>query len=52
MFASSSILNKKEKEELVCKQLEVKAETLVLMHGNPMHTSAANESRKSQLAFN
>lgn len=45
--ASSPVLNKNEKGEL-----EVKAETLVLMHGNSMHTSAANESGKNQLAFN
>ncbi|KAJ8109241.1 hypothetical protein OPT61_g7608 [Boeremia exigua] len=34
------------------KMIEVKAGTLVLMHGNLMHTSAANKSRKSRVAFN
>ncbi|KAF2663393.1 PhyH-domain-containing protein [Microthyrium microscopicum] len=36
----------------VYEKLEVKAGTLILMHGNIMHTSSANESRKSRVAFN
>ncbi|KAF9691649.1 hypothetical protein EKO04_010520 [Ascochyta lentis] len=41
-----------EEGGLVFKELEVKAGTLVLMHGNLMHTSAANTSGKSRVAFN
>lgn len=33
-------------------KLEVKVGTLVLMHGNLMHTSEANCSKKSRVAFN
>lgn len=39
-------------EELVFKKLEVKAGTLILMHGNLMHMSEGNKSGKSRVAFN
>ncbi|QSZ37434.1 hypothetical protein DSL72_008530 [Monilinia vaccinii-corymbosi] len=38
--------------ELEYTKLEVEAGSLVLMHGNLMHTSEANHSRKSRVAFN
>ena len=38
--------------DLVFEQLEVKAGTLILMHGNLVHTSEANKSCKSRVAFN
>ncbi len=34
------------------KNIEVKAGTLVLMHGNLMYTSEANRSMKSRIAYN
>jgi ectoine hydroxylase-related dioxygenase (phytanoyl-CoA dioxygenase family) len=40
-----------EDGEFKFKELEVKAGSLVLMHGNLMHTSAANQSNKSRVAF-
>ena len=43
---------KDEEGNLVYKQLEMKAVTLILMHGNLMHTSEANQSRKSRVALN
>ncbi|KAF2830261.1 phytanoyl-CoA dioxygenase, partial [Ophiobolus disseminans] len=43
---------KNDKGDFVYKELEVEAGTLVLMHGNLMHTSAANRSEKSRVAFN
>ncbi|KAJ4340933.1 hypothetical protein N0V95_007365 [Ascochyta clinopodiicola] len=41
-----------EDGNLVFKELEVKAGTLVLMHGNLLHTSAENQSGKNRVAFN
>jgi phytanoyl-CoA hydroxylase len=41
-----------ESGEFVFKKLEVKAGSLVLMHGNLLHTSAANHSDQSRVAFN
>jgi len=38
--------------DLVFEQLEVKAGTLILMHGNLVHTSEANKSGRSRVAFN
>ena len=43
---------KDEEGNLMYKQLEVKAGTLILMHGNLMHTIKANESANSRVAFN
>jgi len=43
---------KDEDGEFVYEELEVKAGTLILMHGNLLHTSAANRSEKSRVAFN
>ena len=37
--------------EYLFKKLEVKAGTLVMMHGNTLHTSAANKSSKNRLAL-
>ncbi|RAL68259.1 hypothetical protein DID88_008959 [Monilinia fructigena] len=45
-------LGKNENGELQYKKLEVKAGSLVLMHGNLMHTSEANHSSKSRVVFN
>lgn len=50
--ADAPLPERDEEGELVYKQLEVKAGSLVLMHGNLMHTSAANRSGKSRVAFN
>jgi ectoine hydroxylase-related dioxygenase (phytanoyl-CoA dioxygenase family) len=35
----------------VHKKLKVKARTLILMYGNLLHTSEANRSKKSRVAF-
>ncbi|KAA8575010.1 hypothetical protein MFRU_002g03580 [Monilinia fructicola] len=43
---------KGESGEFQYKKLEVEAGSLVLMHGNLMHTSEANHSSKSRVAFN
>ncbi|KAM0139599.1 hypothetical protein ACHAO1_002973 [Botrytis cinerea] len=48
----STLPNKNEKGEFEYKKLEVKAGTLILMHGNLMHRSEANKSSKSRVAFN
>ncbi|KAF5871943.1 putative phytanoyl- dioxygenase family protein [Botrytis fragariae] len=48
----STLPKKNEKGEFEYKKLEVKAGTLVLMHGNLMHKSEANQSSKSRVAFN
>ncbi|TGO83900.1 hypothetical protein BPOR_0577g00020 [Botrytis porri] len=48
----STLPKKNEKGEFEYKKLEVKAGTLILMHGNLMHKSEANQSRKSRVAFN
>ncbi|KAB8304354.1 hypothetical protein EYC80_003764 [Monilinia laxa] len=45
-------LGKNKDGELQYKKLEVEAGSLVLMHGNLMHTSEANHSSKSRVAFN
>ena len=50
--ANAAAPEKDEEGNLVYKPLEVKAGTLILMHGNLMHTSEANESGKSRVAFN
>ncbi|KAI4275357.1 MAG: hypothetical protein L6R35_006274 [Caloplaca aegaea] len=39
-------------KELVYEKLEVRAGTLVLMHSNLMHTSAANGSDRGRVAYN
>jgi phytanoyl-CoA hydroxylase len=43
---------KNEKGDFVFRKLEVKAGGLVLMHSNLVHTSEANRSEKSRVAFN
>lgn len=48
----STLPKKNEKGEFEYKKLEVKAGTLILMHGNLMHRSEANKSSKSRVAFN
>ncbi|TGO59963.1 hypothetical protein BOTNAR_0153g00170 [Botryotinia narcissicola] len=48
----STLPKKNEKGEFEYKKLEVKAGTLILMHGNLMHKSEANHSSKSRVAFN
>ncbi|KAJ8066189.1 hypothetical protein OCU04_005275 [Sclerotinia nivalis] len=48
----STLPRKNENGEFEYKKLEVKAGTLILMHGNLMHTSEANRSSKSRVAFN
>ncbi|THV44969.1 hypothetical protein BGAL_0549g00020 [Botrytis galanthina] len=48
----STLPKKNEKGEFEYKKLEVKAGTLILMHGNLMHKSEANRSSKSRVAFN
>ncbi|TEY58706.1 hypothetical protein BOTCAL_0202g00090 [Botryotinia calthae] len=48
----STLPKKNEKGGFEYKNLEVKAGTLILMHGNLMHTSEANQSSKSRVAFN
>ncbi|TGO24910.1 hypothetical protein BPAE_0092g00290 [Botrytis paeoniae] len=48
----STLPKKNEKGEFEYKKLEVKAGTLILMHGNLMHKSEANQSSKSRVAFN
>jgi len=48
----TAIQQKDENGDLVFEQLEVKAGTLILMHGNLVHTSEANKSGKSRVAFN
>ncbi|KAI4638667.1 hypothetical protein J4E93_009968 [Alternaria ventricosa] len=52
LSANAMAPEKDEEGNLVYKQLEVKAGTLILMHGNLMHTSEANESGKGRVAFN
>ncbi|APA09587.1 hypothetical protein SS1G_06266 [Sclerotinia sclerotiorum 1980 UF-70] len=47
-----SLPRRNEAGELVYEKLEVEAGTLILMHGNLMHTSEANKSTKSRVAFN
>ncbi|ESZ96964.1 hypothetical protein SBOR_2646 [Sclerotinia borealis F-4128] len=47
-----SLPRRNEAGELEYRKLEVQAGTLVLMHGNLMHTSDANGSSKSRVAFN
>jgi phytanoyl-CoA hydroxylase len=46
------VAERDESGKFVYKKLEVKAGTLVLMHGSLMHTSEANTSKKSRVAFN
>ncbi|KAI4640567.1 uncharacterized protein J4E78_010590 [Alternaria triticimaculans] len=46
------IPQKNDTGDLVFEQLEVKAGTLILMHENLVHTSEANKSSKSRVAFN
>ncbi|KAF7943739.1 uncharacterized protein EAE97_005809 [Botrytis byssoidea] len=48
----STLPKRNEKGEFEYKKLEVKAGTLILMHGNLMHKSEANHSSKSRVAFN
>jgi len=48
----AAVPERDEEWNLVYRQLEVKAGTLILMHGNLMHTSEANKSGKSRVAFN
>ncbi|KAF7863801.1 hypothetical protein EAF04_006766 [Stromatinia cepivora] len=48
----STLPRKNENGEFEYKKLEVEAGTLILMHGNLMHTSEANRSSKSRVAFN
>ncbi|TGO50416.1 hypothetical protein BCON_0184g00210 [Botryotinia convoluta] len=48
----TTLPKKNEKGEFEYKKLEVKAGTLILMHGNLMHKSEANQSSKSRVAFN
>ncbi|TGO07138.1 hypothetical protein BTUL_0320g00060 [Botrytis tulipae] len=48
----STLPKKNEKGEFEYKKLEVRAGTLILMHGNLMHKSEANHSSKSRVAFN
>ncbi|KAI9648096.1 hypothetical protein NHQ30_002725 [Ciborinia camelliae] len=50
--SDTSLPRKNENGGFGYKKLEVKAGTLVLMHGNLMHTSEANYSSKSRVAFN
>ena len=50
--AEAPELKRDEEGEHVYKDLEVKAGTLVLRQGNLIHTSAANTSDKSRVAFN
>ncbi|KAI4699885.1 hypothetical protein J4E89_011059 [Alternaria sp. Ai002NY15] len=52
LSANAMAPEKDEEGNLVYKQLEVKAGTLILMHGNLLHTSEANESGKGRVAFN
>ena len=52
LSANAMAPEKDEEGNLVYKQLEVKAGELILMHGNLMRTSEANESGKSRVAFN
>ncbi|CAD6442064.1 1c08cbc8-c040-42e5-b710-4f606c38871c [Sclerotinia trifoliorum] len=48
----ASLPRRNENGEFVYEKLEVEAGTLILMHGNLMHTSEANKSTKSRVAFN
>jgi hypothetical protein len=50
--AKTAVPRKDAHEHLIYKQLEVNADPSFLMHGNLMHTSAANKSGKSRVAFN
>ena len=52
LSANAAAPEKDAEGNFVYKQLEVKAGTLILMHGNLMHTSEANESGNSRVAFN
>jgi len=42
---------RRDNGDFVFKELEVTAGSVVLMHANLMHTSAANQSEKSRVAF-
>lgn len=48
----TSLPRRNEAGELEYRKLEVQAGSLVLMHGNLMHTSEANCSSKNRVAFN
>jgi ectoine hydroxylase-related dioxygenase (phytanoyl-CoA dioxygenase family) len=50
--AETAVPRKDAHEHLIYKRLEVKVDTSFLMHGNLMHTRAANQSGKSRVAFN
>lgn len=50
--AEAEVPQKSREGALIYKQLEVKAGTLILMHSNLVHTSEANMSEKSRVAFN